>query len=396
MKFTWLSNAPWAATGYGNQTALFLPKLKAIGHDPACIAFYGLEGSPISWNGIQVYGKGLTAWGLDVADAHTNHYGARVCISLVDAWVIRPDAFVSGVKWIPWFPIDQEPLPPPVADMVRQAYRRIVFSKFGQRMVEEAGMDCYYVPHGVDTEIYSPVNRKEARDKLEWPHDRYIVGMVAANKGAPSRKALFQHIEAFASFKRKHPDAALYLHTTKGEQGEMGGVNLIEFIAYQGLTHTTLGRPDTDTNADVWFCDQYINMLGFPPLYMQHVYSAMDVHALVSMGEGFGIPTLEAQACGTPVIVSGWTASEELCFSGELVDKKNAYPYWTPLAAYQYLPNVGAIASAFERAYQKPGSSEKARKGALAYDADLVVEKYWTPVLNEIEQDVALWEGEVK
>jgi glycosyltransferase involved in cell wall biosynthesis len=121
----------------------------------------------------------------------------------------------------------------------------------------------------------------------------------------------------------------------------------------------------------------------------------MDVHALVSMGEGFGIPTLEAQSCGTPVIVSGWTASQELCFSGEAVDVKHSYRYWTPLASYQWLPNPGAIAAAFERAYTRPGSREKARKGALEYDADLVMQKYWTPVLAEIAEDVALWEGQV-
>lgn len=395
MKFTWLSNAPWAATGYGNQTALFLPRFKAAGHDVACIAFYGLEGTPINWNGITCYGKGLSAWGLDVADAHTNHYGARVCFSLVDAWVIEPAAFVSGAKWIPWFPIDHDPLPPIVADKVRRAYRRIVFSKFGERKVNEAGMDCYYVPHGVDTEEYRPLDRGEARKNLGWPSDRFIIGMVAANKGTPSRKALFQHIEAFAAFRKRRPEAVLYLHTNTGANGEMGGVNLPEYIASVGLSQTTLGRPDTDYSAGVWFCDQYINMLGFPTGYMRHVYSAMDVHALVSMGEGFGIPTLEAQACGTPVIVSGWTASEELCFAGEVIDERHAYRTWTPLASYQWQPNPGSITAAFERAYNRPGSAEKARAGALAYDANLVMEKYWSPVLTAIEQDVALWEGEV-
>lgn len=396
MKFTWLSNAPWAATGYGNQTALFLPLFKEAGHDPAVIAFYGLEGTPINWNGIQVYGKGLGPWGLDVADAHTNHFGARVCFSLVDAWVLEPSAFPSGAKWIPWFPVDMDPLPPPVAAKIRGAYRRIVFSKHAQRSVEAAGMDCYYVPHGVDTEQYRPVDRREAREKLGWPQDRFVVGMVAANKGNPSRKALIQHIEAFAHFHKKYPDTALYLHTTRGEHGEMDGVNLLEWVELFGLSHTTLGRPDMNTDAAVWFCDQYVAILGFPTNYMQHAYSGMDVHALVSMGEGFGIPTLEAQACGTPVIVGGWTAMPELCFSGEIVDVKHAERFPTPMGAFQYLPRPDSIAIAMERAYRKPGSPEKARAGAMQYDARRVMRDYWTPVLAEIEQDVALWEGAVR
>jgi glycosyltransferase involved in cell wall biosynthesis len=256
-------------------------------------------------------------------------------------------------------------------------------------------MDCYYVPHGVDTEQYQPLDRTEARDKLGWPADRFVVGMVAANKGNPSRKALIQHIEAFAHFHKKHPDTALYLHTTRGENGEMNGVNLIEFAQMFGLSYTTMGRPDTNTDAAVWFCDQYLNLLGFPTPYMRHAYAAMDVHVLVSMGEGFGIPILEAQACGTPVIVGGWTAMPELCFAGEIVDVKHSEPFPTPLGAFQRLPRPGSIAAAMGRAYRKPGSSEKARKGALEYDARRVMKDYWAPVLAEIEQDVALWEGSI-
>jgi len=32
-----------------------------------------------------------------------------------------------------------------------------------------------------------------------------------------------------------------------------------------------------------------------------------------------------------------------------------------------------------------PSSRTKAREGALAYDADLVTEKYWKPVLEDIQ-----------
>ena len=34
---------------------------------------------------------------------------------------------------------------------------------------------------------------------------------------------------------------------------------------------------------------------------MVDIYNMMDIHALPTGGEGFGIPTVEAMACGTPV-----------------------------------------------------------------------------------------------
>lgn len=385
MKILWHSNAPWATTGYGNQTKLFVPRLTGLGHEVAISAFYGHHGTPITMTGdILVYGGGNHPYGQDIMAAHAAHYHANIIITLIDAWVIEPQTLAKGQKWVPWFPVDHDPLPPPVRDKVRQAYRRIVFSRFGEKMVNDAGMDCYYVPHGVDTAQFRPIPQAEARKTLGWHPDKFIVGMVAANKGSPSRKAFMGQLEAFAEFRKRHDDAELYLHTYECRNGEYNGVNLPEFVEYMGLTDA------------VTFADQYSLLIGFNDEYMANMYSALDVHLLVSMGEGFGIPTVEAQACGCPVIVGDWTASGELCFSGWKVDKRESVPFWTPIAAYQYLPQPGAIVERLEMAYRMRGNQDyrkRARKGALAYDADKVAEKYWQPVLAEIEQAASVYEA---
>lgn len=384
MRLTWLSNAPWSPTGYGNQTKVFLPRLKQKGHEPACIAFYGLEGAPLQWAGMTIYPKRFNPYGLDVADAHSVHHRSDLLISLLDAWVINPETVGKHVPWAPWFPVDSEPLPQIIRDVVAKASFRIVFSRFGEQMVKDAGLDCYYVPHGVDTKAFHPIDQSEARKALGWPEDAFIVGMVAANKGNPSRKAFAPQIEAFAELKKMHSDAVLYLHTYRSESGEYDGVNLPELIESLGLI----------VGEDVLFPDQYTYSAvgGFPDDHMAKLYSAMDVHMLVSMGEGFGIPTLEAQACGTPVIGGNWTATEELIFSGWAVPKSEADRWWTPLATYQYQPRVGGILNALESAYEARGDvsyREAAREKALEYDADLITEKYWMPVLADIEQRLA-------
>jgi FkbM family methyltransferase len=380
MNISWLSNAPWSFTGYGNQTKLFIPRIKELGHEVAIQAFYGHDGSPINWQGIPIYGKGFHPYGQDIMAAHARNFKADILISLMDIWVMQPE-LLQNIKWVPWFPIDHEPLPERMGKPARAAYKRIVFSKFGERMMQDAGIDCYYVPHGVDTKNFIPIDRKEARERMKLPQDAFIVGMVAANKGNPPRKAFFENIAAFSYLKKKHPDAVLYLHTFDGSSGGYETVNLVEFCSYQGLV---VGK-------DVIFADQYTYMLGYPDKAMNDLYNAFDVHLLVSNGEGFGIPILEAQASGCPVIVGDWTSMPELCFSGWKVDRKDAHPIWTNLASYQFVGHVGAIADHLESAYRQKDNEARrrnARSGALAYDADVVIERYWKPVLEDIEKSI--------
>jgi hypothetical protein len=69
------------------------------------------------------------------------------------------------------------------------------------------------------------------------------------------------------------------------------------------------------------------------------------------------------------------------------VAKEDAEPYWTPLGAYQYLPRIGAIEAAMEQAYNTALGFDRAAIGrdvAAAYDADLVAEHYWRPLLDEL------------
>lgn len=380
MKIVWLSNAPHANTGYANQTRHTVPRLEALGHELAIIAFYGLEGGVIRQGNTRVYPRGQHPYGVDVIDAHTAHFNngkpGGLCISLMDSWVIDPNA-IRQTRWVPLFPVDHSPLPPPIKARVERAWARIVYSRFGERMVNDAGLDCLYAPHMIDCGVYQPQPQALARQRLGIPQDAFVVGMVAANKGNPSRKCFQQQLQAFAELHRRHPDTWLYLHTSKGVQGGADAVNLPELVDYLGLTECTQ------------FVDQYANFLGLPDEAVALTYSALDVLSSVSMGEGFGIPIVEAQACERPVIVGDWTAMSELCFAGWKVDQADADPMWTPLGAFQFVPRVGAIIDAYEQAYKDAGNlklRKQARRGALAYDADDVTQRYWKPLLDTLAQ----------
>lgn len=380
MKFTWLSNAPWSPTGYGNQTKVFVPRLVKKGHEIAIIAFFGLEGGILGgWNGIQIYPKFMDAFGNDVMIPHTKFFGTNIMFSLLDTWVIQTDNIPPDIAWIPWFPIDSDPIPPNVYHTVKKAFAPIVFSKFGINKMNEAGLACYYVPHGVDTkEVFYPEDMEESRNNIGLPSDKFIVGMNAANKGNPSRKAFAENIQAFAQLRKKYDDVVLYLHTmTEGFQG----VDLPKLIKALDLVE----------GKDVIFPSQYHMTIGLPDRYMRNMYNSLDVLLNVSMGEGFGIPIVESQACGTPVIVGDWTSMGELCFSGWKIPIEESHPVWTPLFTYQYLPDSNAIYNCLLDAYLNRGNQElrdQARIGALEYDADKITDEYWIPVLNELDERI--------
>ena len=381
MRINWFSNSPTACTGYGNQTKLFAPRLaKLLDGGLSITAFYGLQSGVLNIGGIKVYPTFKHPYGQDVIGAHAAWDQADAIISLLDIWVVQPENI--PMPWFPWFPIDHEPMPENVLRQARKATKGIVMSKFGKRMADMAGLDVWYVPHGVETNVFKPVDRDLARETLGWDKDKFIVGMVAANKGNPSRKAFCEQIAAFAALHAEHPDTLLYLHTDAGLSGGET-VNLPKFIRRMGL----------EIGKDVIFADPYMYGLGFPDEYMRDAYNAMDVLTNVSLGEGFGIPIVEAQACGTPVIVGDWTSMSELCFAGWKVDKSEAQPvYHDYFDAFQYQANAYAIADRMDKAYQARGDTamrEKAREGALEYDADAVTEQYWMPALAEMREIIA-------
>ena len=378
-KIMWMSNGMNATTGYGVQSRLFVPRIKKLGYDLAFFAFYGAEGSIMNFNGVQVYPKAVHPYGQDIVRAHCQHYGADYLLTLMDTWVIQPTN-IQPVPWVAYYPVDHDPMPPKVKEALLQANQRIAMSKFGLEQAHKHGMDSYYVPHAVDTSAYKMIDKAEAREKMKFPKDAYIVGTVAMNKGMPSRKNFHQMLEAFRNFKRRHTDAIYLLHSQMGIGADgLGGVNLPELCSLLGL----------QVGKDVFFCDQYMQVLGFNDEYMSLMYSSLDVHMLVSAGEGFGVPIIEAQSCGCPVIVGGWTAMPELVYSGRIVDKKDAEPVWTGIASYNYVPHIRAVELALEAEYRNPSPRERARQGIVEnYDVEVVMEKHWKPTLEAIDKQL--------
>jgi glycosyltransferase involved in cell wall biosynthesis len=391
VKLLFHSNAPWVGTGYGQQTALFVPRLAGLGHEVVISAFYGIDGNTTAWDRFLVLPKGQDNYGSDILAEHLVNTGCEALITLMDAWVldrgvlrqIRDDLKVPVCHWMP---VDVARLGAADLDHLQQAGSTpIAMSRHGKRALEAAGVPVvHYVPHGVDTNIFRPPQDREALRASFNTAGRFTVGINSANKGTPSRKNFAGQLEAFKIFRETRPEAnaLLLLHTWRTAPG---GENLDRMAQRKGIP------PDSYS-----FSHQYRYTIGqITPQLLGDWYGSLDVLLNCSWGEGFGIPVIESLAAGTPVIVNDATAMTELCGAGWKVPGD---PYWNEFHGEDWqTPHVRGIVRALEKAYElyrdndRDGGMDalrvKARKFALKYDADRVRDLYWKPVLAAIGGD---------
>ena len=295
-------------------------------------------------------------------------------LTLLDVWVLQAQS-VRNLNVCSWVPVDHDPAPPMVTQFFRDTGAvPLAMSRFGEERLEE--FNPIYVPHGCDTNAYRPYSREEVRKEFGLPEDAFIVGMVAANKGrTPPRKGFQQAFEAFRYFREKHENAYLYLHTGMNPNWSQG----------EDLS-AMLGSLQIPTEA-ILLANQY--RIHFAPPSaptMAKLYSSFDCLLQPSMGEGFGLPTLEAQACGVPVICTDFSAMKEVVGAGWHVSGR---PFWSPQKSWQAVADVGEIIGALEECEsmsdaKRESLSVQARQHAERYDADLVMEEHFLPALEEV------------
>lgn len=373
------SNAPWAPTGYGQQTALFAPLLNEQ-YDLTLSANYGLEGAPIVWQGIPVLpGLGQTHGNEAIPGHVTAMFDSPregLVMTLYDVPPLDPKIF-KRLNTACWVPVDHNPATPAQIAFFR-ASQAIPLALSRHAEAELAEFDPIYVPHGVDTEVYKPTP-SDVRERMEVPKDAFLIGMVAANKGRPSRKCFQQALEAVRFFRKRHENVYVYIHTTLAPEFA-GGEDIPALAASLEIPEERFKYPN-----------QY--SMIFSPVsakLMAQLYTAFDVLLNPSMGEGFGLPVLEAQACGTPAVVTDFSAMSEVCGAGWKVSGRS---YWTGQHSWMCVPDVGEIIEALDDCYlltegRKRALSTQAVQHAGQYAARMVFDEHMLPALKEVEERI--------
>lgn len=376
MNILWVGNFS-SQSGYANQARLFVPRLAAAGHRVTVFELGGGGGMPREVGGIQIVPTHLDTLGNDLMRDHAERLRADVVVTLTDAWAFRPEV-MQDVFWCPLVPVDHLPLPPAVDAALKACRTPLAIARYGMEQLTRAGYTPLYVPHALDPDIWHPRDRAAIRGELGIAPDAFLVAFVGVNDSVPSRKGIPELLTAWAAFAPQHPKAALYLHTS--EQGNLpvsnvGGVRIDLLVKLLDLDPQRIKLPDP-----------YRYKTGFPARELASIVAAADVLVLPTRGEGFGLPLIEAQACGTPVITTAFAAGEELCASGWWVDYE---PVWSWQSAFSAQPSVVSLAERLEQAYAERGNPQvraQALDFARQYDVETVFSRFFLPAMRQLAE----------
>lgn len=376
------SNSPGVPTGYGQQAEFLANRMVRAGMTVALMSNYGHEGGIAEYKlqagKVPHYPRSFTGYSVDSLPNNHAHFKNQhpdkpdAIFILYDSWVYNGNPALDKQNIVIWAPIDHITLPPRVVQFLRKPNVTVIaMSPDGHEQMKAGGIESTYIPHVIDTKVYKPTDQmrgKKTREFLGVTDKDFLVGMVAANKsnGLVHRKAFAENLLAFSMLQRKHPEAKLYLHTEVSKL--MQGFDLTSLLKSCGIPEKCVIIPDP---LDYRY--------GLKRQDMAALYTAMDVLLAPSYGEGFGVPTIEAQACGTRVIASNWAASKDLVSENSwLVEGQ---PFWDePQTAWFKIPNPESVAKALELAYEAPrGTDEVSIEFASQFEDGKVWREKWQP-----------------
>jgi glycosyltransferase involved in cell wall biosynthesis len=359
-------------TGYGGQTALILPRLKALGHEIAVSATAGQDNHPGWWQGIPIYPCTTYAdVGEDVVRDHYAQFKADIVITLLCTWLLKYPQVWTDLRTIHMTPVDCDPMSWADAEVIQATGGTpAAISRFGERMMRAGTegrpkFDPLYLPHGIDTKCFTPAQDRDKMRTAMGYDGKFVVGLNFMNNDR-WRKNIDQALRGFAKFHGEHPDSVLAIHAISALPE---GICLPRLAAHLGITSAISMSP------------QYEIVTGMiPPPLLADWYRPLDV--LLDIGnEGFGLTGLEAQACGTPVIRGDWSTGPDLVGPGWLVTGQGM---WNEKHRATWgMAHVDSVAAQLEWAYEQAADRRAdARAFAVGHDIGTVVREHWEPVLD--------------
>lgn len=376
-RILWWSPPWWSPSGYGVQTKLIVPELKAQGHEIACGFYAGCHRAD-TWHTkagpVPILGNvaGRARYGNGMIPYFSRKWGADIIIMMCDAFSLEPTQF-GGLNVMPWMPIDCDPISEPdrvwlhMTEQAGATVSPIAMSLFGQEKLKEIGVDAKYIPHCYDPEVYfpDPVGGATWRKDLLIPDNMFLISICGVSRDKNDRKNLVPQMLAFKKFSDKYPDTAMYMHTE---------------AQYNDSNNLIKAAIDLKLQKRIMFADEERRAADdYDETYMRGMYNASNLYTQCSKGEGFGVNVIEAMGCGVPVVVSDFSAQKELVppgtgwrVGGDLTRSLHLVSWWL-------MPDVYQMFRAYEKAYliwkNTPGQWERMQKQCITHVSKYTVEE---------------------
>jgi len=370
------SHAPFAPSGYGQITQDLCIELKKLEYEVACVAI-DHHNSMVFHGDIPVFPTRPShdAWADDLYYWAEN-INADLIIQLFDAWVLREQWIKEdNIPVLTYNPIDCLPAAKYYKDSTKGAKCHIAMSEFTIQEMRRARIaPIKYIPHGIYTSFFKELpNKEEIKAKHGFPKDSFIFGLVGTNLTA--RKNIPNQMLAFSKFVKRNPtsNAYLYIHSIASRQ------LVTSYDLYNIIDQLKLG-------GKVLMVNQMTSaMKNIDKVTMLELYNSFDVLLNCVLGEGFGIPIIEAQSCGVPCIVNDFSAMPWTMGAGGLSVKKGE-PWLDPSSCgWQKIPDTNEIVRRMEDIYYDNALRnllrEKAKENARKYDWSILTPK-WKDIIE--------------
>lgn len=374
IKVLWHSVAPFVRSGYGNVTRYVTSGVKRAGYDIIVSAYYGVEpGGIIQVNGVPVVASKRGAFGEIDYKYYFQSTGRNFGVLMTDFWAFG---------WFPKIPmscssspLDHEDYPPELQEYIKSYDYIVTLSKWTQSELAKFGCKSTFIPHGINLDVFKPIDKVKARQICGLPQDKYIQLTVAANSDKETRKSWYENLDAIKLFLDNNPDVKDFMAVFHTNPVDNRGVNLQLAVKKRGLENVVKLENPFQSNTGI--LDEEMSIL----------YNSGDVMCCPSKREGFGMCFYEAMACGVPCIGHDFSAMPE-AIKGRGWLAKTAMKTSTPINAVTGHPSVESIAECMADAYFHPEKREKygrkAHKFTQKYSWDSAV-KGWCDFLEKVE-----------
>ena len=177
----------------------------------------------------------------------------------------------------------------------------IAFTEFGANEFLKAGIKrpVTIIPHGLDTSVFYPIDKAEARKKLGLPEDIFIV--LNANRNQ-FRKRQDITISGFSKFAVGRDDTRLYMHCGLKDQGW-------ELMPLFGREMTKQGL---DPNNRIIMTTNTPHPPNVSVEMLNTIYNSADVSVNTCKGGGWELVNFESAACRVAQVVPDHTSTKEI------------------------------------------------------------------------------------